>query len=104
MPSASAGEEEHPRGGPDMVTFPEIPDRLERAQLGRLTVQRIRQLAESDPDWPLPLSEAPKVGRMRLFDWRVLEPYFRERKNRQGHRTDRLGPPPKGSGTAGQSE
>lgn len=71
-----------------MVTFPEMPDRLEQAKLARLTVQRIRQLAETDPDWPLPLDKAPKVGRMRLFDWRVLEPYFRDRKSRQGQRTD----------------
>jgi hypothetical protein len=72
-----------------MVTFPEIPDRLEQAKLKRLSVQRIRQLAEADPDWPIPLDKAPKVGRMRLFDWRVLEPYFRNRKSRQGQRTDR---------------
>jgi hypothetical protein len=72
-----------------MVTFPEIPDRLEKAKLTRLSVQRIRQLAESDPDWPVPLDQAPKVGRMRLFDWRVLEPYFRTRKSRQGQRPTR---------------
>jgi hypothetical protein len=78
-----------------MVTFPEMPDRMARAKIDPLTVQRIRKLAETDPDWPLPLDEAPKVGRIRLFDWRVLEPYFRDRKKRQGHRTDRVGPPKK---------
>lgn len=88
MPNSPEGEEAHPRGGPDMVTFPEIPDRLERAKLKRLSVQRIRQLAETDPAWPIPLDQAPRVGRMRLFDWRVLEPYFRARKSRQGQRTD----------------
>ncbi|MGW9437959.1 hypothetical protein [Streptomyces sp. NPDC055607] len=86
-----------------MVTFPEIPDRLEQAELKRLTVQRIRQLAETDPDWPLPLDQAPKVGRMRLFDWRVLEPYFRNRKSRQGQRPNR--PRPKeSSDDAGSSD
>lgn len=80
-----------------MVTFPEMPDRLEQAELTRLTAQRIRQLAETDPDWPLPLAEAPKVGRTRLFDWRVLEPYFRNRKSRQGQRNDRT----KGAATDG---
>ena len=80
-----------------MVTFPEIPDRLERAELPRLSVQRIRQLAETDPDWPLPLDQAPKVGRIRLFDWHVLEPYFRNRKSRQGQRTDRMKPPQEGT-------
>lgn len=80
-----------------MVTFPEMPARMEQANLTPLTTARLRQLAETDPDWPIPLDEAPKVGRTRLFDWRVLEPYFRERRGRQGHRTDRLGPPKKGS-------
>ncbi|MFJ5217212.1 hypothetical protein ACIP98_21120 [Streptomyces sp. NPDC088354] len=78
-----------------MVTFPEMPDRLEQANLGKLSAQRIRKLAETDPDWPLPLDEAPKVGRIRLFDWRVLEPYFRDRKSRQGYRSDKHGPPRK---------
>lgn len=86
-----------------MVTFPEMPDRMERAKLKPLTVQRLRQLAETDPDWPLPLDQAPKVGRTRLFDWRVLEPYFRDRKSRQGQRTDRLKPPQEGtSGDIGE--
>ncbi|WP_327376218.1 hypothetical protein OG393_21065 [Streptomyces sp. NBC_01216] len=89
MPNSPEGDDVQARGGPDMVTFPEIPDRLEQAQLKRLTVQRVRQLAETDPDWPIPLDQAPKVGRMRLFDWHVLEPYFRNRKSRQGQRTDR---------------
>lgn len=88
MPSSSA-EDAHTGGGPDLVTFPEMPDRLERAKLKRLSAQRCRQLAETDPDWPIPLSQAQKVGRIRLFDWHVLEPYFRERKSRQGQRTDR---------------
>ncbi|KAB7850152.1 hypothetical protein [Streptomyces mobaraensis] len=100
MPSSPQGEETYARGGPDMVTFPEMPDRLEQAKLTRLTVQRIRQLAETDPDWPIPLDKAPKVGRMRLFDWRVLEPYFRNRKSRQGQRTDRMRRQGEGSGSA----
>jgi hypothetical protein len=97
MPDSPQGEEEHARGGPDMVTFPEMPERMARAKIEPLTVQRIRKLAETDPDWPLPLDQAPKVGRIRLFDWRVLEPYFRNRKKRQGHRTDKFGPPTKGT-------
>ena len=90
MPSSSEGDEARAQGGPDLVTFPEMPDRLEAAGLTKLTAQRIRQLAETDPDWPLPLDQAKKVGRIRLFDWRVLEPYFRNRKSRQGQRTDKL--------------
>lgn len=94
MPNSPEGEQTHARGGPEMVTFPEMPDRLEAAKMPRLSVQRIRQLAETDPDWPLPLDQAPKVGRIRLFDWRVLEPYFRNRKLRQGQRTDLKETPP----------
>ena len=88
MPSP-AGENERAEGGPDLVTFGQMPERLEAAGLPKLTHQRCRQLAEEDPDWPIPMDKAVKVGRMRLFDWNVLEPYFRSRKSRQGRRTDR---------------
>ncbi|MYR28717.1 MULTISPECIES: hypothetical protein [unclassified Streptomyces] len=87
MPSP-AGDEERTPGGPDLITFGQMPDRLVAAGLPKLTHQRCRQLAETDPDWPIPMDQAVRVGRMRLFDWRVLEPYFRERKKRQGQRTD----------------
>ncbi|MEV0917868.1 hypothetical protein AB0I93_26870 [Streptomyces sp. NPDC049967] len=84
--SPTEGAEE--TGGPELISFADIPARLERAGLKRVSAQRCRQLAEEDPNWPVPLDTAMKVGRMRLFDWRVLEPYFRERKTRQGQRTD----------------
>ncbi|MFE7712039.1 hypothetical protein ACFU6I_41245 [Streptomyces sp. NPDC057486] len=51
-------------------------------------------VAEIDSDRPLPLDQALKAGRTRLFDWRVLEPYFRNRKSRQGWRADRMMRPP----------
>lgn len=88
MPGSPEGEEDRPEGGPDLVTFAEMPDRLEAAGLKKLSPQRCRQLAESDPDWPVPMDQATKAGRIRLFDWRALEPYFRERRSRQGQRTD----------------
>ncbi|MFI8351292.1 hypothetical protein [Streptomyces sp. NPDC085596] len=87
MPSPT-GEDERAEGGPDLVTFGQMPARLEAAGLTKLTHQRCRQLAEEDPDWPIPMEQAVKVGRMRLFDWHVLEPYFRNRRLRQGERTD----------------
>ncbi|MFF7901201.1 MULTISPECIES: hypothetical protein [unclassified Streptomyces] len=65
-----------------------MPARLEAAGLPKLSHQRCRQLAEEDPDWPIPMDKAVRSGRMRLFDWTVLEPYFRQRKKRQGQRTD----------------
>jgi hypothetical protein len=92
MPS-STGEDQHAEGGPDLVTFGQMPGRLEAAGLPKISHQRCRQLAEEDPDWPIPMDQATRVGRMRLFDWRVLEPYFRNRKSRQGTRTDIRKPP-----------
>ncbi|MFE3400765.1 hypothetical protein [Streptomyces anulatus] len=88
----SPKEEVDETGGPDLISFADMPDRLEAAGLTRISKQRCRQLAEEDPAWPVPLDKALKVGRMRLFDWRVLEPYFRNRRPRQGQRTD-LKPP-----------
>jgi hypothetical protein len=87
MPSPT-GDDKSAQGGPDLITFGQMPERLEAAGLPRLTHQRCRQLAEQDPDWPIPMDKAVRVGRMRLFDWNVLEPYFRNRKSRQGARTD----------------
>lgn len=84
----SPPEEVAETGGPDLISFADMPARLEAAGLKRVSAQRCRQLAEEDPDWPVPLEKAKKVGRVRLFDWRVIEPYFRNRKSRQGQRTD----------------
>ena len=76
-------------GGPDLISFADMPDRLEKAKIPKISAARCRQLAEEDPDWPIPMDQALKVGRVRLFDWRVLEPYFRNRKSRQGQRPKR---------------
>lgn len=84
----SQPEEVDDKGGPDLISFADMPQRLEAAGLKRLSAQRCRQLAEEDPAWPVPLDQALRVGRMRLFDWRVIEPYFKARRSRQGQRTD----------------
>lgn len=91
MPSP-AGDDKRAQRGPDLVTFGQMAERFEAAGLPKLTHQRCRQLAEEDPNWPIPMDQAVKVGRMRLFDWNVLEPYFRNRKSRQGQRTDKVNP------------
>lgn len=88
----SPPEEVDETGGPDLISFADMPARLEAAGLKRVSAQRCRQLAEEDPDWPVPIDKAFKAGRMRLFDWRVIEPYFRDRKSRQGQRTDKQQP------------
>jgi hypothetical protein len=74
--------------GPDLISFADMPARLEAAGLKVVSKQRCRELALTDPAWPVPVDQALRVGRMRLFDWRVLEPYFRNRTSRQGRRTD----------------
>lgn len=83
----SPHEEAPDQGGPDLASFADMSRRLADAGV-KLSPQRIRQLAEKDPSWPIPMDEAPKTGRIRLFDWRVMEPYFATREKRQGERTD----------------
>lgn len=74
-------------GGPKLVSFADMARLLDEIEdLPSLSPQRIRQLAETDPDWPVPMDEAIKTGRIRLFDWNLMEPYFRNRKSRQGQR------------------
>lgn len=91
MSDSPEGAETHrEKGAPDLVSFADMPARLEENGLKRISAQRIRQLAETDPDWPIPMDKAMKVGRVRVFDWHVLEPYFANRKSRQGQRTDRM--------------
>jgi hypothetical protein len=91
MPSSHGEIQREEKEVPDLVTFAEIPDRLERRGLKRISPSRVRQLAETDPDWPIPLDQAQKAGRIRLFDWNLLEPYFVNRVSRQGARTDLKG-------------
>jgi hypothetical protein len=70
-----------------LVSFADMARLLDEIDdLPSLSPQRIRQLAEQDPDWPVPMDQAIKTGRIRLFDWNVMEPYFRTRKSRQGQR------------------
>lgn len=79
-----------PRGtrdekGSKLVTIPQMPGLLEKAGLKRLTAARIRQLAAEDENWPAPVF---RHGRVRVFDWKAVELYFRRRVTRQGERTD----------------
>lgn len=90
----SPPEEVAETGGPELISFPDMPARMEAAGLKRVSVQRCRQLAEEDPAWP---AHVMKVGRMRLFDWRVVESYFRNRTSRQGQRPNRQTPPVEGT-------
>lgn len=76
---------EHTEDQPEMVSIPEMPDRIEAAGLKRVEAPRIRQLAASDPEFPHPVYAR---GRTRLWDWPAMLRYFRTRVIRQGERTD----------------
>ncbi|MFI1204830.1 hypothetical protein ACH4VR_36280 [Streptomyces sp. NPDC020883] len=66
----------------EMMTATEIGRRVS------LTRQRIMQLAETDPNWPIPRSEWKRLGKYWQIPWdERLEKYFAAR--------DRL-PGPKG--------
>ncbi len=84
MPS-SPGENTSEPEEQKLVTIPQIPALLEAAGLKRVGPARLRQLAADDEAWPKPVFES---GRVRVFDWRAVEAYFRGRVIRQGERTD----------------
>ncbi|MFF5422427.1 hypothetical protein [Streptomyces misionensis] len=69
----------------ELVTIPDMPDRLEAAGLKRVGPARIRQLAADDPAFPPPVFER---GRMRLWDLSDVLKFFGSRVLRQGERTD----------------
>ena len=70
---------------PLLVSIPEMPPQLAASGLTELTASRIRQLLADEPDFPKPVYER---GRVRLWLWADIERYFRNRKLRQGERTD----------------
>lgn len=80
-PRENASEPEEQK----LVTIPQIPALLEAAGLKKVGPARLRQLAADDKAWPKPVFES---GRTRIFDWRAVEAYFRDRVTRQGERTD----------------
>lgn len=80
----SPEEEASAAGGPELITIPEIPDRMERSGLKRVEAARLRQLAKLD-DWPRPVFER---GRTRVYDWKAVETCLRGRTIVQGKRTD----------------
>lgn len=79
-PQGRAGGKEQP----ELVSIPEMPDRLEAAGVKRVEAPRIRQLAATD-DFPRPVYER---GRLRLWDWAAVLIFFSGRTLRQGERTD----------------
>ncbi|MDG9703771.1 hypothetical protein [Streptomyces sp. DH37] len=73
------------RREPDMVSFRELARRLVADRVVEsMTHQRISQLARTDPDFP----PVVPVGRSKAVDYELARRYVRERKSRQGQRTD----------------
>ncbi|WP_231607919.1 hypothetical protein [Streptacidiphilus albus] len=71
--------------GPDLVSFRELAKRLVAEHVvPAISHQRVSQLSRDDPDFP----PVVRVGRSMAVDWYAAEPYFRDRKSRQGRRTD----------------
>ncbi|MDT0476228.1 hypothetical protein RM863_29295 [Streptomyces sp. DSM 41014] len=72
-------------GGPDMVSFRELARRLVAAGIvDTISHQRVSKIANSDPKFP----PVTKVGTSNVVDYRLAEPYFRNRVTRPGWRTD----------------
>jgi hypothetical protein len=72
-------------GGPELLSLSAVARRIVAEGIEpRMSHQRVSQLSREDPAFPPVLL----VGRAKAVDWRLAEPYFRERVKRQGHRSD----------------
>lgn len=73
----------------DWITATETARRVMSEGLARkMSRQRVMQLAESDPAWPLPRSEWRTIANMWLFPWTPVREFFVTRTVRQGQRSD----------------
>lgn len=73
------------RGPAELISLRELARRLVAEQVVEsISRQRVTQLAADDPNFPPTIP----AGRMKLVDWRLAAPYFRDRESRQGQRTD----------------
>lgn len=71
--------------GPELISMRELARRLVAEQVvDAISHQRVNQLARDDPAFPAVVV----VGRAKAVDWHAAKPYFRDRKSRQGQRTD----------------
>ena len=57
---------------------------VERGYARSMTRQRLAQLAETDPAWPIPKERMRTVGQAKLIPWPAIEAYFRSRDSRPG--------------------
>ena len=71
----------------EWLTMTQVAERVvQRGYADTMTRQRVAQLAETDPDWPVPKEQWRPVGRYWLLPWTPLEPYFKVRSSRPGRK------------------
>jgi hypothetical protein len=102
--TADAGEQQPGRdvGGEDLerVTLAEIARRVV-AELGyaSMSPQRVAELADTDPDWPVPRAQWRRVGAYWQLPWPPVRAYFAARDPRPGPKgwtSQRTDSPPNG--------
>lgn len=71
--------------GPEMLTFREIAERLVSGEWGRpMKWQRVAELAERDPEWPIQKGEWELRGTDYVFPWGDVAAYLLSRAGRLG--------------------
>lgn len=71
----------------EWVTPSEIARRVVSLGMRKsFTRTRVMQIAQSDPEWPVPRDQWRSIANMWLFPWPPVEDYFRNGKSRQGQR------------------
>jgi hypothetical protein len=69
----------------ELVTLTEIARRVrDLGYAERMSRQRVVQLAETDPNWPVPKEQWKQVGRYWLLPWPPIEAYFQQRSPSRG--------------------
>ncbi len=77
----------------ELITLSEVARRVvAEGWENTLSRQRVAQLADSDPRWPVPRDEWSRAGRYWLVPWdERLETYFRTRDRTPGPKNWRKG-------------
>ncbi|MCP2309247.1 hypothetical protein [Kitasatospora paracochleata] len=50
-----------------------------------MSKQRVSQLADRDPDWPVPRDKWQQVGRYYFLPWEPVKAYFEQREQEARH-------------------
>lgn len=72
-------------GDEEWLSLSDIAKRVvELGYAKSMTRQRVWQLAQTDPAWPVPQEAWRVIGQIKLLPWRKVEEYFKNRDNRSG--------------------